>query len=352
MPVQPRVDLDSLPSYVAGRTVPGAIKLSSNETPGGPLPSVARAIAEATANVNRYPDISVAKLAGRLAEKLTLPVGQIAVGCGSVSLCQQLVLAMCGPGDEVLFAWRSFESYPIVSQIASAKSVKVPLDETHTHDLDAMAAAVTPRTRVIFVCNPNNPTGTANRRAELERFLDTVPSDVLVVLDEAYREFVTDVDVPDGLDYVRTRENVAVLRTFSKAYGLAGLRVGYLAGPPQIAEAVRKVYVPFSVNSLAQIAAMASLDAEDELLARCETIASERDRVRAELIEAGYEVPDTQANFVWLPLGEAALDFAEHTLANKVVVRAFAHDGVRVTISHHDENDLFLHAARSYRSTS
>jgi histidinol-phosphate aminotransferase len=352
MPVQPRADLVSLPSYVAGRTVPGAVKLSSNEAPDGPLPSVAKAIAEAMTDVNRYPDISVGKLANRLAEKLAVPVEQIAVGCGSVALCQQLVQAMCRPGDEVLFAWRSFESYPIVSQIACATPVQVPLDAHHTHDLTAMAAAVTPRTRVVFVCNPNNPTGTANRRAELDRFLDAVPTDVLVVLDEAYREFVTDPEVPDGLDYVRTRGNVAVLRTFSKAYGLAGLRVGYLAGPAEVAEAVRKVYIPFSVNSLAQIAAMASLEAEDELLARCKTTTAERGRVRAELIEAGYEVPESQSNFVWLPLGDAALDFAEHALAGKVVVRAFAGDGVRVTIGHHDENDLFLHAARSYRRTS
>ena len=352
MAVQPRADLDSLPSYVAGRTVPGAIKLSSNETPHGPLPSVAKAIAEATANVNRYPDPGVTKLAARLAGKTGVPVEQIAVGCGSVSLCHQLMHAMCAPGDEVVYAWRSFETYPIASQIALAKQVRVPLDATHTHDLRAMAEAITPGTRVVIICNPNNPTSTANRRAELDSFLDRVPSDVLVVLDEAYREFVTDPDVPDGLDYVRTRENVAVLRTFSKAYGLAGLRVGYFVGPAHIAEAMRKVYVPFSVNSLAQTAAIASLDAEEELLARCETLAAERERVRGALIEAGYEVPDSQANFVWLPLGDAALDFAEHTLANKVVVRAFAGDGVRVTISHHDENDLFLHAARSYRSKS
>ncbi|HJQ47790.1 MAG TPA: histidinol-phosphate transaminase [Amycolatopsis sp.] len=352
MPVQPRADLDSLPSYVAGRTVPGAVKLSSNETPYGPLPSVSKAIADATANVNRYPDPGMTQLAARLAEKMGVPVGQIAVGCGSVSLCHQLMHAMCAPGDEVVYAWRSFESYPIVTQIALATQVRVPLDATHTHDLDAMAAAVTPRTRVVIICNPNNPTGTANRRAELERFLDRVPSDVLVILDEAYRHFVTDPEVPDGLDYVRARENVGILRTFSKAYGLAGLRVGYFVGPPAVAEAMRKVYVPFSVNSLAQIAAIASLDAEDELLERCETLVAERERVRGELIEAGYEVPDTQANFVWLPLGDEALAFAEHTLANKVVVRAFAGDGVRVTISHHDENDLFLHAARSYRSKS
>jgi histidinol-phosphate aminotransferase len=352
MPVSPRADLVSLPSYVAGRTVPGAVKLSSNETPEGPLPSVAKAIAEATTEVNRYPDISVGKLAGRLAEKLGVAGERVAVGCGSVALCQQLVQAMCRPGDEVLFAWRSFESYPIVSQIACATAVRVPLDAGHTHDLQAMAAAVTPRTRVVFVCNPNNPTGTANRRAELDRFLDAVPSDVLVVLDEAYREFVTDPEVPDGMGYVRARDNVAILRTFSKAYGLAGLRVGYLVGPAQVAEAVRKVYIPFSVNSLAQIAAMASLDAEEELLARCKTIGAERDRVRAELIDAGFEVPDSQTNFVWLPLGEAALEFAEHTLGDKVVVRAFAGDGVRVTVSHPEENDLFLHSARSYRRIS
>ncbi|TNC20883.1 histidinol-phosphate transaminase [Amycolatopsis alkalitolerans] len=352
MPVQPRVDLESLPDYVAGRTVPGAIKLSSNETPGGPLPSVARAIAEATTDLNRYPDPTVGKLAARLADKLDLPKEQIAVGCGSVALCHQLMHAMCAPGDDVVFAWRSFETYPIAAGIACANAIRVPLDATHTHDLDAMAEAITPRTRVVMVCNPNNPTGTANRRAELDAFLDKVPSDVLVVLDEAYREFVSDPEVPDGIEYVRTRDNVAVLRTFSKAYGLAGLRVGYFAGPKQVADALRKVYVPFSVNSLAQIAAMACLDAESELLARCETLVAERDRVRAELIDAGYDVPDSQANFVWLPLGDKAFEFSEHTLANKVVVRAFQPDGVRVTVSHPEENDLFLHAARSYRRSS
>src|SRR5438067_9232676 len=316
MAVQPRVDLDTLPSYVAGRTVPGAIKLSSNESPGGPLPSVAKAIAQAAAEVNRYPDIAVTALSGRLAEKLGFPVEQIAVGCGSVSLCQQLVQAVCAPGEEVLFAWRSFESYPIVSQIAAAAQIRVPLDETLTHDLDAMAAAITPRTRLIFVCNPNNPTGTAVRRAELERFLDAVPPNVLLALDEAYREYVTDPEVPDGMQYVRDRDNVVVLRTFSKAYGLAGLRVGYLAGPPAIAQAVRKVYVPFSVNSLAQQAAMACLDAEDQLFARCVETTAERDRVRGELRKMGYPVPDTQSNFVWLPLGDRALEFAEHALTN------------------------------------
>lgn len=348
MSVQPRVDLDTLPSYVAGRTLPDAIKLSSNESPDGPLPSVAKAIAAATAEINRYPDNAIAQLSQRLADKLSLPVEQLAVGCGSVSLCQQLVQAMCAPGDEVVYAWRSFESYPIVTQISAATKVPVPLDASHTHDLDAMLAAITPRTRVVFVCNPNNPTGTAVRRDALERFLDAVPSNVLVAMDEAYREYVTDPDVPDGLDLIRERENVVVLRTFSKAYGLAGLRVGYLAGPEAVATTVRKVYVPFSVSGLAQTAAMASLDAEDELLARCTDTAVERDRVRGELIKMGYEVPDSQANFVWLPLGDDSHEFSEHTLANKVIVRAFQGFGVRVTVSWPEENDLFLQAAATF----
>lgn len=348
MSVKPRADLDALPSYVAGRSVPGAIKLSSNEAPGGPLPSVAKAIADATAEVNRYPDTAVTALTHRLAAKLGLPPERIAAGCGSVSLVQQLVQALCAPGDEVLFAWRSFEAYPVVTQVALATQVRVPLDAAHTHDLDAMLAAITPRTKLMLVCNPNNPTGTAVRRAELVRFLDAVPPEILVVLDEAYREYVTDPDVPDGVQFVHERENVATVRTFSKAYGLAGLRVGYLAAPEAVAGAVRKVYVPFSVNSLAQTAALACLDAEDELLARCAATASERERVRTELLEMGYRVPESQANFVWLPLGARALEFAEHTLADKVVVRAFDGDGVRVTVSTPEENDLFLRTARGF----
>ncbi|GLY63962.1 histidinol-phosphate transaminase [Amycolatopsis taiwanensis] len=348
MSVQPRVDLDTLPSYVAGRTVPDAIKLSSNESPGGPLPSVAKAIAAAASDVNRYPDNAVTQLSQRLADKVRLPVEQIAVGCGSVSLCQQLVQAMCAPGEEVVFAWRSFEAYPTVTQVAAAAQVRVPLDATLSHDLDAMLAAITPRTRLVFVCNPNNPTGTAVRRDTLARFLDAVPSNVLVALDEAYREYVTDPGVPDGLEFVRERGNVAVLRTFSKAYGLAGLRVGYLVGPEEITSAVKKVYVPFSVNALAQTAALACLDAEDELLARCTQTAAERERVRAQLCDLGYEIPESQANFVWLPLGERALEFFDHMLANKIVVRAFQGDGVRVTVSSPDENDQFLMAAATF----
>ncbi|MFE0022856.1 histidinol-phosphate transaminase [Amycolatopsis sp. NPDC059021] len=346
--VSPRADLESLPKYVPGRTIQGAIKLASNEVPGGALPSVAKALAEAATGINRYPDTGSQALRDRLAGELAVPVERIAVGCGSVSLCQQLVQAVCEPGDEVIFGWRSFEAYPIVTQVANAVGVRVPVTSGHALDLDAMLAAITPRTRLMFVCNPNNPTGTALRRAELERFLDAVPERVLVVLDEAYREFVTDADVPDGIEFTRNRDNVTVLRTFSKAYGLAGLRIGYAVAPEPIADALRQVYVAFSVNMLAQVAALASLDAADELMARCRDIIGERDRVHAALLEAGYEVPETQANFVWLPLGERATAFAEHLLDRKLVVRPFAGDGVRVTIGTPEENDLFLDAAREF----
>jgi histidinol-phosphate aminotransferase len=226
--------------------------------------------------------------------------------------------------------------------------VRVPLTEGHALDLDAMAAAITPATRLVFVCTPNNPTGTLVRKQELNRFLDAVPQNVFVVLDEAYWEFVDDADAPDGLQITRERDNVAMLRTFSKAYGLAGLRIGYCVAPEHVTTALRKVYVPFSVNHIGQVAAIASLDAEDELFERVNVIKSERVRVRDELLALGYDVPETQANFVWLPLGERAAEFNEHCLAHKVIVRAFVGDGVRVTTSTPDENDLFLAAARSF----
>ncbi|WP_370932520.1 histidinol-phosphate transaminase [Amycolatopsis sp. cg13] len=346
----PRPDLDSLPKYVPGRTIEGAVKLASNEVPGGPLPSVQAAITAAVTGVNRYPDNGSQALRERLSRRLDVPAQRLAIGCGSVSLCQQMIQALCGPGDEVLFGWRSFEAYPIVVQVALATGVKVPLTPEHGLDLDAMLARITDRTKLVFVCNPNNPTGTVLHRDEIERFLEAVPPHVLVVLDEAYKEFVTDPEVPDGVEFTRTHSNVAVLRTFSKAYGLAGLRVGYAVAPEPIAQALQQVYVAFSVNSIAQVAAIASLDAEDELLARCREIISERTRVRDSLLEMGYEIPPTQANFVWFPLGDRTAAFAEHMLDRKLIVRPFPGEGARVTIGTPEENDLFLAAAKEFQA--
>jgi histidinol-phosphate aminotransferase len=347
MTVRIRQDLATLPGYVPGRSIPGAIKLASNEIAAGPLPSVKNMIADTADSVNRYPDMAAVALIERLAKHLDVDTERIAVGCGSVSLCQQLVQATCGPDDEVMFGWRSFEAYPIIAQVVGARQRTVPLTSEHVFDLNAMAPAITERTRLVFVCNPNNPTGTAVRRDELLRFLDAVPPTVLVVLDEAYREFVTDPDVPDGLELLEGRDNLAVLRTFSKAYGLAGLRVGYAIAAPDLVAALRKVCVPFSVNAVAQAAAIASLDAADELLARCTDVTAERERVRAALMDAGYEVPPSQANFVWLPLGEHTAAFTEHCLTHKVLVRPFMGDGVRVTIGAPEENEAFLAAACS-----
>ncbi len=352
MSVKPRADIAALPAYKPGRNpadlarelgLPAAVKLASNEVAFDPLPSVVDAVTQAAGTMNRYPDNGAALLTDALAARTDADPRRIAVGCGSVSLCQQLLQAYAGPGDEVVFAWRSFEAYPLLVAVSGAAPVKVALQDRYHHDLDAMAAAITGRTKVIFVCSPNNPTGTALRSSELLPFLDAVPDTVVVALDEAYREFVSDPDVPDGIELLAERPNVCVLRTFSKAYGLAGLRVGYLvAGDPAVAEAVRKTYVPFSVSTVAQAAAIASLAAEDELLARCKDVVVERERVIAALREIGTEVPDSHANFVWLPLGEATTEFAAACEGRGIIVRPFAGDGARVTIGDPAENDEFL----------
>jgi len=252
-------------------------------------------------------------------------------------------------GDEVVYAWRSFEAYPIVVQISGATSVTVPLTSDERHDLDAMAAAITDRTRLVLVCSPNNPTGTAVRRAELERFLDAVARDVLVVIDEAYREFVRDPDVPDGLDVYRDRPNVAVLRTFSKAYGLAGLRVGFAVAHDPVAEALRKTAVPFGVSGLAQAAAAASLLAEDELLERVEGLVKERSRVHDALRAQGWsQLPASEANFVWLRLGSRTMEFAAACADAGVAVRPFGDEGARVTIGEAEANEIFLRVAADF----
>jgi histidinol-phosphate aminotransferase len=331
------------PALSAGRT----FKLSSNESPYEPLPSVRAVLADAAIHINRYPDNGAAELTEAIASRFRVPASHVAVGCGSVGIAQQLLEAVGEPGAEVIYAWRSFEAYPYLTDLANATSVPVPL-LNHGHDLAAMAAAITDHTRLIFVCTPNNPTGTSVRHAELAEFLDRVPADCLVVIDEAYAQYVRDPEIADGLRLYASRPNVAVLRTFSKAYGLAGLRVGFLVGHEPVAQAVRKTMLPFTVNSLAQAAAVASLAAESELLERVELVVKERDRVRHELLGDGWTVPPTEANFVWLPLGERSADFSDHCDATGVSVRPYTPDGVRVTIADPEANDAFLAAAARY----
>ena len=343
--------LDHFPAYQPGRTPVSATgrshKLSSNECPYGPLPSVVEVIAEAALSVNRYPDNAAHALTEAIAERYGVPARNIAVGCGSVGVTQQLLEAVGEPGAEVLYAWRSFEAYPILADLAGVTSVRVPLRD-ETHDLAAMADAITPRTRLIFVCNPNNPTGTVVHTPEIDAFLDRVPGDCLVVIDEAYREYVRDDAVPDGVGLYRYRPNVAVLRTFSKAYGLAGLRVGFMIADEPIAQAARKTMLPFSVNSVAQAAAIASLAAEEELLERVELTVKERTRVREALIAEGWDVPPTEANFVWLRLDERTQEFAAACQAAGIAVRAFGAEGARVTIGDAESNDALLDLAGAF----
>ena len=339
--------------YRPGATVAGATKLASNETPYPPLPHVLAAIAESAQRLNRYPDTFSTALSQRIADRHGVRADQVAVGCGSVSLCSQLVLCTVEPGSEVLYAWRSFEANPIVVALGGAVPVPVPLRDG-VHDLDAMADAITERTRLIFVCNPNNPTGTVISRADLIAFLARVPADVLVVLDEAYIEFATAPEVPDGIALLSEHDNLVVLRTFSKAYGLAGLRVGYaIAADSAVAAALRQTQLPFVVTQVAQDAALASLDpaAERELMERVADLNFERERVRAGLRECGYDVRPSQANFVWLPLGGQSTQWAEALAQRQLIVRSYPGDGVRITIGTPAENDRVLHAARQVAGT-
>nr|WP_194716795.1 histidinol-phosphate transaminase [Microbacterium sp. CFBP 13617] len=344
-----RPEIAALPAYRQGRQAsPDAFKLSSNENPFDPLPGVLEAIQGAT-GINRYPDATAARLRERLAARHGVSPDDVHVGAGSVSLLAQLLLATSGPGDEVVYAWRSFEAYPSLVAVAGATSVPVPLTADFRHDLPAMAAAVTDRTRLIIVCSPNNPTGPTVTHDEFAAFVDSVPADVLIVLDEAYAEFVTDPASVEG-DRVRAiiaRPNIVVLRTFSKAYGLAGLRVGYAIGHTRVLDAARSTAIPLSVTAAAEEAALASLRAESELLERVTVIAQRRDGLVARLREAGWPVPDTQGNFVWLPAGERAVEVAAAFEEAGLVVRPFAGDGVRISIGEEESLDRIVEAAAS-----
>jgi len=343
-----RQALADLPPYVPGGRAPvgaAAFKLSSNENPYPPLPSVVAAIADAAVDVNRYPDMYASELTEAVAASLGVEPAGVVMGNGSVAVLAHILAAVVEAGDEVVYPWRSFEAYPIAVTLAHAESVRVPVGDDGRLDLAAMAAAVTPRTRVVLVCTPNNPTGPAVRADELEVFLDAVPGDVLVVLDEAYVEFVRDPDVADGLAVFAARPNVVLLRTFSKAYGLAGLRVGYAVARPRLAAGIRAASTPFGVSHLAQLAGLASLRAQDELLARVDRVVAERARLLDALHAQGWTLPDSQANFVWLPLADQATAFAERCARAGVIVRPFAGDGVRVSVGEPEATDLFLEVA-------
>ncbi len=350
---QPRPHVSEIPAYIPGRPPtprPGitTYKLSSNENPYPPLPGVVEAATDAVAAMNRYPDMGSTALYDALAARLGVPHDQLAVATGSVALIYQLLAAFCDPGDEVVYAWRSFEAYPIAVTTAGATSVQVAVTADGRHDLPAMLAAITDRTRVVMVCTPNNPTGPAVTRTELDTLLAAVPPHVVVVVDEAYVEFVRMEDAVAGLDLLQAHPNVVLFRTFSKAYGLAGFRVGYAVAAAEIAGALRAVSLPFGVSAVAQAAAVASLRAEPELLERVDALVAERDRLVAGLRDVGWQVPEPQGNFVWFALGDRTAEFAAAAEEAGIVVRPFAGEGARVSVGEPEANDRVVRVAAGF----
>ncbi|WGW11125.1 histidinol-phosphate transaminase [Saxibacter everestensis] len=348
-----RKALDAFPPYIPGKApqeIAGLVsyKISSNESYLPPLPSVIEAITEAAATPARYPDTFGVELVGALGVRLNLPTDHFIIGTGSSELINSITQATCDDGDEAIYAWPSFEMYPQVVGLAAAKAVEVPLTEEFRHDLPAMADAITERTRLIFLCTPNNPTGPAIRSDELEEFLGKVPPSVIVVLDEAYLDFITDPDAADGLDFFAGRNNVVLLRTFSKAHGLAGMRIGFAVARPNVIEALTKTVIPFGVTSMSQKAALASLRAEDEMRERVCSIVAERNRVRGALLAQGWNVPDSQANFIWLPLGELTDAFDAACRARALSVRNLD-VGVRCTIAEPEASDRLIEIADEFR---
>ena len=331
-PVRLRPEIAALPAYRQGRSATAdGFKLSSNENAFEPLPGILEAVAAAS-DINRYPDAGATALREKLAPRFGVSIDEVHVGAGSVSLLSQFINAAAGPGDEVLYSWRSFEAYPGLVTVSGATSVQIPNLLDGRHDLTGMAAAVTARTRVAIVCSPNNPTGGVVAAEAFARFMAAVPSDLLVLLDEAYIEFVRDDAAVNGHALIGMYPNLVILRTFSKAWGLAGLRLGYAIGPAHVLDAALAAAIPLSVTGPAQAAGAAALDHEAELTARVDRIVTQRNEVRAALRETGLPVLESEANFLWLPLGadtEAAADILH---SHGLVTRAFAGEGIRVSI--------------------
>jgi histidinol-phosphate aminotransferase len=344
--------IEQIPIYPAASTYAfegELVKLASNETPYAPHPQVLEAVEAQLRTLNRYPDPEKSLLRRRISERTGVPIGNVAVGNGSCEILLAAAAAMLEPGAEVVYAWPSFSMYPQLAAMSGATAVTVPLTDSGEHDLEAMAAQVTAATRLVIVCNPNNPSATALAPATIDAWVAELPRHVAVVLDEAYVEFSTLQDPDDTLDLVGRHPNLVVLRTFSKVYGLCGLRAGYALCPESFRLAVDRVRQPFSVNALAQAAATEALNHQDEVERRVEQNVIERVYVESELQERGLETTDSQANFSWVSLGDRDEDEVVDGLARQgVIVRAgrdLGEEGrMRVTYGSRSENDRFLAA--------
>jgi len=351
--------LARLPEYTAGLPSADAsekygvaeiTKLASNESPYPPHPDVAEAVARAATQANRYPDPNAKVLRRRLAEQHEVDPAQIAVANGSCEILLAAAEALCEPGAEIVYAWPAFSMYPHLPALTGAREIRVPLADGDVHDLDAMLAEITAATQLVIVCNPNNPTGTHLPAAEIGAFLERVPKHAIVILDEAYVDFQTNDDPEDSVDLRKSFPNLVLLRTFSKNFGLAGLRVGYSIGPTQFRQAVDAVRQPFSVNALAQAAAVEALKHGDDLADRVAKTIVERVFVEEGVRDLGLETPDSQANFSWIDLTSERdeQEIIDGLGARGVIVRGGTSlggpDHIRVTYGHRAENERFLAA--------
>jgi histidinol-phosphate aminotransferase len=319
--------------------IEGSIKLASNENPLGPSPRAVAAVREAAAGVHRYPDGASYALRSELAGRLDVAPGQLVFGAGADEVLELLAKVLLGPGDEAVFAWPSFAMYPIVVRGMGATAVAVPLSADMVHDLPAMAAAITDRTRLVFVCNPNNPTGTSVGAAEFDRFVSALPATVVLAVDEAYFDFATRPDFPDALAWVRRRPGTIVLRTFSKIFGLAGLRIGYGCSDPELADYLQRARHPFNVNRLAEVAE------------RTRRLTSEGvEYLTRELCALGIEVWPSDANFVLARTGPGV---HERLMREGLIVRPLhgfgLPDHVRITVGLPEENERLVKALRRLR---
>lgn len=349
--------IDTIPSYKQGKPAPASAdtmltpyKISSNENPCNPLPSVREAVAKAALKLNRYPDMRGTAVVERLAQRYQVNPEQVVLGCGSTEVITMLVQLVAGPGDEVIYPWRSFEAYPIIVSGAGATSVQVPNLPDGSHDIEGMLAAINEHTRLIILNNPNNPTSTSLSAAQARQVMERVPSNVLVLFDEAYFQFNTDPAASRAMDMFRQYPNVVVAHTFSKAYGLAGLRIGYAIAPEEVVDGMRKVSLPFGVTDLAQQAALASLDAQDELDGRVAEIIKERDRVIAGLRELGWQVAEPYANFFWLAFGNDTPKAQEFFVESLLSVRIFDGEGIRISIGEQEANSRVLEVCKKLNS--
>ena len=348
---RPRRVVADLPAYRPGKGakqaeqehgITNAIKLASNENPAEPIDPIVAAVCDAVHGLNRYADHRATAVRQAMADQLGVDVSNVTVGNGSVGLLQQVALTYLDPGDEALYPWRSFEVYPVYTSLADAVAVTVPLAPDLGYDIDGLVGAITPRTKVVLLATPNNPTGIAMTTKEIATIAEAAGDGVIVVVDEAYREFLDPGFGDPVRDLLPRYPNVLVTRTMSKAHGLAGLRLGYAIGHPDVVADLDKTLHPFAVNALAQAAALAAIEHDHLIRERVQAILAERARVEIELRAAGWTFPNHQANFVWLTLGARTDEVTLALEQRGVVVRPFSGEGIRVTIGTPEENDRFL----------